>query len=71
MIVKDFENKPEYFLVQVDHEVESILEYIGQKELIGAYDYLLVKLDESQADYESIYGIEGIPYLDKDVDKLL
>jgi len=43
----------DYVLVQTDHEVQSVLEYIGVTE---NYPYVFVKLDESGADYLHVYG---------------
>ena len=73
LLVRDFQNKPEFLLIQNDLEVKEILLYIGKAPLIEeeGINYLLVKLDESGADYEKIYGISGIPYTWKSVYKLL
>jgi hypothetical protein len=72
-LVRDFQNKPEYRLIQTDIEVQEVLLYIGKYHLIEeeGIDHLLVKLDDSGADYVRIYGVSGIPYTWKSVYRLL
>ncbi|HEX7179133.1 MAG TPA: hypothetical protein VF220_05360 [Nitrososphaeraceae archaeon] len=53
--VKDMNNET-YTLIQSDIEVKEILKYVGVR---SDFNYLFVKLDKSDADYEEIYGSDS------------
>lgn len=55
-------------LVQTDHEIRDILDYVHEDE---SFTYIFVKLDKSQADIDQVYGInDSMPFLDSYLTKI-
>ncbi len=67
--IADFNDRPEFSLVTLSQDVESVKEMFGNRQAVKEFDGFLVK--EEDGDYSEVYGFTGsVPYNNKTVYKV-